>query len=130
MTRQHYALAAAIGCHSRPFANRQPLPLHADTANFESYADRVTLSLLGIFSVDSTAHRAKRAAQAADLEMIEAAYRTCGLNRTREHDKIAAEMERTKTDGIWAKSTGAWEAQCDALDREIVDLVYTGGYHA
>lgn len=107
-----------------PFVNPQPYPLHADTANFTDYGDRCKLSTLGIFSTDTLRHRAKRDTETATRLMYEAAYREYGLDRNREHNRIAAEMESTMTAGIWAKSTGEYSRRCRELDRAIAERVY------
>lgn len=125
---QYYALGVATGTYrGQAFINRQPLPFHPDTANFSEFADRVLLSSIGIFAIERSDHRAKRRAQADHREMLEAAYLAVGLDRAAEHGRIAARLEGKRFDGIWAKSTGEYAALCDARDKEIADLVYTGG---
>lgn len=125
-----YALGLATGTYrGQPFANRQPLPFHPDTANFESTADRVLLASIGIFSCDTTAHRAKRDAQAGRERMTEAAYLAVGLDRRAEHAAVARNLKLPNS-GIWVTSTGEYAAACAQRDQEIVDLVYTGGHHA
>lgn len=69
-------------------------------------------------------HRAKRDRETATRLMYEAAYREYGLDRKREHDRIAAEMEATLTAGIWAKSTGEYARRCRELDVTIAERVY------
>lgn len=59
--------------------------------------------------------------------MLAAAFHAVGLDRTREHNKIAARLEAGKTDGVWARSTKAYASACHELDRAISDYVYTGG---
>ena len=108
----------------QPFANPQPWPLHADTADFTDYGDRAMLSTLGIFSTDAKRHRAKRDQETATRLMYEQAYRQFGLDRNREHNRIAAEMEAGKTDGVWAKSTGEFARRCHDLDRAVAVQVY------
>lgn len=127
MTQYHPILidAPARGPYlGHKFANPQPYPLHADTADFTDYGDRAKLATLGIFSVDKLQHRAKRDRETATRLMYEAAYREYGLDRKREHDRIAAEMEATLTAGIWAKSTGEYARRCRELDVTIAERVY------
>ena len=127
MTQYHPILidAPARGPYlGHKFANPQPYPLHADTADFTDYGDRAMLATLDIFPSDALRHRAKRDRETATRLMYEAAYRQFGLDRKREHDRIAAEMEATLTAGIWAKSTGEYARRCRELDVAIAERVY------
>jgi hypothetical protein len=123
MTAQAYLNKAPL---HPPFANRQPWPLRPDTADFSDFGDRITLGRLGIFSVDRTAHRLKRALESQNEQMIEAAYAAIGKDRDAEHRKIAAELEATMTSGIWARSTGEYARRCRELDSAVAERVYTG----
>lgn len=109
---------------AQPFANPQPFPLHADTADFTDYGDRGKLATLGIFSTDSARFREKRAGQAATERMYDDAYAAFNLDRKREHARIAAEIEATLTNGVWARSTGEYARRCHALDRAIAERIY------
>lgn len=82
------------------FRNPQPLPLDADTANFNDFGDRINLSTLGIFSINRTDHRKAREQQNRNRAAIENAYASIGLNRKREHAKIAARIAHLTPEGI------------------------------
>lgn len=125
---QYYAHGLATGTYrGQTFANRQPLPFDPDTADFSDQHDRVMLSSIGIFSVDSLAHRIRRSLELRERLMLEVAFHAIGLDRDREHAKIAARLEAGKTDGVWARSTKAYALACHELDRAISHFVYTGG---
>ena len=74
------------------------------------------LAELGYFSVDLKPHRAKREREALIKRYLEEAYDVAGLDRDEQHNIIAAKMEATKTDGVWAKSTGEYAIACRRLD--------------
>lgn len=128
MNRQYYAHGLATGTYrGQTFANRQPLPFNADTADFTAFGDRILLASIGVFATDSTAHRGKRGLQRNTDLMLAAAFHAIGLDRVVEHNKIAARLEVGKTDGVWARSTKAYASACHELDRAISNYVYTRG---
>jgi hypothetical protein len=127
MTQYHPILihAAPGGTYAgQPFANPQPYPFHADTADFSNFADCCRLATLGVFPIDRAEHRAKREAEAAQERMFEDAYAAFNLDRKHEHGRIAAEIEGTLTSGIWARSTGEYAHRCRELDLVIAARVY------
>jgi hypothetical protein len=85
-------------------------------ADFVDQGDRILLAELGYFSVDLKQHRDKRDRQYLVKRYLEEAYDVAGLDRDEQHNLIAARMEATKTDGVWAKSTGAYAIACRRLD--------------
>lgn len=85
-------------------------------ADFADQGDRILLAQLGYFSVDLKPHRAKREREALTKRYLEEAYDVAGLDRDQQHNLIAGKMEARKTDGIWAKSTGAYAIACRRLD--------------
>lgn len=107
------------------FNNRQPecwTRLTADNADFRDFDDRVTLAGLGIFSIDRAAHRAARQLQALLDQRVADAYVYLGLDRKAEQRRIAGEVIALGLvpDGCWPRSTGAYAARAEALDREVV----------
>lgn len=100
-------------------------PHLADRVNFADFHNRIRLAdELDVFSVDRTEHRNRREAQALGAATLETAYRALGLERRREHNRIAAEMEAHLTSGVWAKSTGEYSARCRTRDREVLRAVW------
>lgn len=89
--------------------------------DFRSYTDRIALAARGVFSVDQPAHRAQRAQEAANLAELDRAYAAEGLDRKAEYRRIAAEMEATMTDGVWARSTKEYAVKCHELDSIMLD---------
>ncbi len=111
MNRQHYALGLATGTYrGQPFINRQPLPFHPDTADFSDFGDCVLLSSIGIFAINRTAHRAKRSLELREELMFDAAYHALGLDRKREHNRIAARLETARS------LTSCTREDCAVLD--------------
>lgn len=107
------------------FHNPQPLPLDADTADFSDFGDRINLSTLGIFHDDRTDYRKLREQQTRHRAKIEAAYASLGLNRDREHARIAARIAHLTPEGIWPRSTGRYAGLCIERDREVLALTNT-----
>lgn len=103
------------------FHNPQPLveQLTAVTADFSHYADRHTLGLLGIYSVDHPSHRSKRALEEAKASEIADAYSYLGLDRGAEYRRIARSLGPMSTD-VWLTSTSDYVNARDALDAEVV----------
>ncbi len=99
---------------------------HIDRCSFRGFHSRILLASAGVFSVDRTEHRNRREAQALGAATLETAYRALGLERRREHNRIAAEMEAHLTSGVWAKSTGEYSARCRTRDREVLRAVWLG----
>jgi hypothetical protein len=95
-------------------------------ADFTTFDKRVDLAAKGVFSVDRPEHRALRANQATALAHLDRAYASLGLDRKTEYASIAAEMEATMTDGVWARSTGEYAKRCHELDREMLDAAAGG----
>lgn len=107
------------------FHNPQPLPLHPDTANFRYFGDCNKLATLGIFHIDRTDHRKAREQQNRYREALESAYASLGLNRKREHAKIAARIAHLTPEGIWPQSTKLHGDLCLERDREVIALTNT-----
>lgn len=110
------------------FVNPQPLPLHPDTANFTDLFDRAALATLGIFSIDRTAHRAKRRLEAYEEATFDGAYEYLGLDRKDAHDDLCRRLETGRTDGIWARSTGEYTRQRRRLDGDTLNAALGYGY--
>lgn len=93
----------------------------ADRFDFTDYETRVRLAAQGLFSVDQSAHRAKRTAQAERKATILRAYDIVGLNREDACRRIARHIapEAAKL-GVWVRSTGAYAATVGACDRLTV----------
>ncbi len=121
---RRYDLLIEAAPDGQPFANRQPWPLNADTADFSDEGDRILLARHGVFSIDATAHREKRQRERDRRMTLEIAYSAIGLDRDAEHKRIAAEMEATRFDGIWARSTGEYSRACAQLDRDVLSRVH------
>lgn len=108
----------------QPFTNPQPAPLSPDTADFRDYGDRSALATLGIFSSDRAANRLARWREAAYEAGNGAVYAAAGLNRRREHAKIASRIAHLTPEGIWPQSTGLYARLCRQRDLEVAELLY------
>lgn len=109
--------------------NGQPLGGNpADTADFSTYEKRVELSRLGVCSIDSTRHRAKRAAERAAGLRIEGAYRWLGLNRRAESSRIQSDVAGLLPEGIWPRSSKLYSSRMHALDRHVLLQAERLGY--
>jgi hypothetical protein len=124
------AVAADRHGHYTPFANPQPWPLHADTANFADYGDRIVLAANGVFSTDTQRHKVKRAVERGTELTLNAAYQYIGLNRDHEHKRLCAELEAGRTDGVWARSTGEYTKKRAHLDADVLATARKWGYSA
>lgn len=102
------------------FANPQWLPLDPNTADFSDHNDCVLLASLGVFHTDADWFKAKREAEAADRELLDAAYAACGLDRRAEYAKIAGNCIPDIPAGVWPQSTGLYAARRGAFDRLVL----------
>ena len=89
----------------------------ADLTDFGSFANRITLAQAGIFSVDTTAHKAQRAAERQEEARLDTAYSTISLDRQGAYKAIASRIEAKSFNGVWARSTGEYGAAVASLDR-------------
>lgn len=105
------------------FLARRVQELNADAAQaaglFGDLGNRIALAKRGIFSIDTTAHRAKRLDQARSESRIEYAYRVTGIDRRAEYAKIAGDIA-PRSGGIWPQSTGEYADRCRALDKTVL----------
>lgn len=89
-------------------------------ADFARYEDRIALARLGHFSVDLKPHREKREREALRTRYLEEAYDVLNLDRNQQHKLIAARLEATRFDGVWAKSTKEYSEACTRLDEAVL----------
>lgn len=85
-------------------------------SDFADYGDRILLAELGYFSADLPKHRAKRDHEAQREAYLDQAYDVLHLDRKAVHAMIAAKLEATRFDGIWARSTGEYSHACAEMD--------------
>lgn len=105
------------------FLARRVQELNADAALaaglFGDLGNRIALAKRGIFSTDTTAHRAKRLDLARSESRIEYAYRVTGIDRRTEYAKIAGDIA-PRSGGVWPQSTGEYADRCRALDKTVL----------
>lgn len=101
----------------------------AETARFEGvdqFTARCIAARDGYFSVDTIEHRMRRAAEHDIETRLNLAYAELGMDRQREHKRIAAEMEAHLTGGIWATSTAEYARRRQAMDDWVLDTAADG----
>lgn len=112
----------------QPFANPQPLPLAADTADFSDFGDCTKLATLGVFHTDGTQFKRKRSEQRAAQLVIAGAYEWLGLDRTAESVRIQGEVAGLLPEGIWPRSSGLYASRMHALDEHVLARAERQGY--
>lgn len=112
----------------QPFANPQPNPLNADTADFSDFGDCTKLATLGVFHTDGTQFKRKRSEQRAAQLVIAGAYEWLGLDRTAESVRIQGEVAGLLPEGIWPRSSGLYASRMHALDEHVLARAERQGY--
>lgn len=94
---------------------------------YDNFSARITAATDFLaFSVDTIEHRMKRVAEHDVETRYNLAYAELGMDRKREHKRIAAELEATKVDGIWARSTKEYSVRCTQLDEWVEQTLLDG----
>lgn len=113
----------------KPFANPQPNPLNADTADFSDFGDCTLLASLGVFHTDAKWFKAKRSLEREEASRIVGAYHWIGLNRREELTRVRSEVATILGDcGIWPTSSGLYTERRSALDTHVLQQARKAGY--
>lgn len=89
-------------------------------SDFADFGDRKLLAELGYFSIDLPKKRAAVDRQRQIDAYLDQAYDVLHLDRTAVHKMIAAKLEATRFDGIWARSTGEYSEACRKVDMTVL----------